>query len=173
MSWSTDALPEDAAQTLVKLYWAEDRIQVVFALLWEMTLKQSKGNLSVLLNLGACCKNHAWFGACCRNHAWFGACCRNYAWFGTCCRNQAWTGARIAVVSASDCGSEGLGFESHQSYVGFFSPGRLLPRVGSAMGPVGRLEPHSRASSTSRMHLWGCCSNYLTNTAGAAVSGPG
>ena len=63
------------------------------------------------------------------------------------------TGPRSAVVSASDCGSEGLGFESHQSHVGFFGPGRLLPRAGSAMGPVGRLEPHSRASSTSRMHL--------------------
>ena len=58
------------------------------------------------------------------------------------------TGPRSAVVSASDCGSEGLGFESHQSHVGFFGPGRLLPRAGSAMGPVGRLEPHSRASST-------------------------
>ncbi len=63
------------------------------------------------------------------------------------------TGPRSAVVSASDCGSEGLGFESHQSHVGFFSPGRLLPRAGSAMGPVGRLEPHCRASSTSRMRL--------------------
>ena len=58
------------------------------------------------------------------------------------------TGPRSAVVSTSDCGSEGLGFESHQSHVGFFGPGRLLPRAGSAMGPVGRLEPHSRASST-------------------------
>ena len=77
---------------------------------------------------------------------------------------------RSAVVSASDCGSEGLGFESHQSHVGFFNPGRLLARAGSAMGPVGRLEPHSRASSTSRMRLRGCCSNDLTNTAGAAVS---
>ena len=57
------------------------------------------------------------------------------------------TGPRSAVVSASDCGSEGLGFESHQSHVGFFGPGRLQPRAGSAMGPVGRLEPHSRASS--------------------------
>ena len=83
------------------------------------------------------------------------------------------TGPRSAVVSASDCGSEGLGFESHQSHVGFFGLGRLLPRAGSAMGPMGRLEPHSRASSTSRMRLWGCCSNYLTNTAGAAVPGPG
>ena len=83
------------------------------------------------------------------------------------------TGPHSAVVSASDCRSEGLGFESHQSHVGFFGPGRLLPRAGSAMGPVGTLEPHSRASSTSRMRLWGCCSNYLTNTAGAAVPGPG
>ena len=53
------------------------------------------------------------------------------------------TGPQSVVVSASDCGSEGLGFESHQSHVGFFSPGRLPPRAGSAMGPVGRLEPHS------------------------------
>ena len=36
-----------------------------------------------------------------------------------------------AVVSASDCGSEDLGFESHQSHVRFFSPVRLLPRAGS------------------------------------------
>ena len=63
------------------------------------------------------------------------------------------TGPRSAVVSASDCGSEGLGFESHQSHVGFFSPGRLLHRARSAMGLVGRLEPHSRASSTPRMRL--------------------
>ena len=63
-------------------------------------------------------------------------------------KNFRSTGPRSAVVSASDCGSEGLGFESHQSHVGFFGPGRLLPRAGSAMGPVGRLEPHSRASST-------------------------
>ena len=48
------------------------------------------------------------------------------------------TGPRSAVVSASDCGSEGLGFESHQSHVGFFGPGRLLPRAGSAMGPSGK-----------------------------------
>ena len=101
-------------------------------------------------------------------------------WLCSLCRSScSWlkvvsvTGPRSAVVSASDCGSEGLGFESHQSHVGFFGPGRLLPRAGSAMGPVGRLEPHSRASSTSRMRLWGCCSNYLTNTAGAAVPRPG
>ena len=36
------------------------------------------------------------------------------------------TGPRSAVVSASDCGSEGLGFESHQSHVGFFSPSSAL-----------------------------------------------
>ena len=36
------------------------------------------------------------------------------------------TGPRSAVVSASDCGSEGLGFESHQSHVGFFGPGPEL-----------------------------------------------
>ena len=53
------------------------------------------------------------------------------------------TGPRSAVVSASDCRSVDLGFESHQSHVGFFSPGRLLPRAGSAMGPMGRLKPHS------------------------------
>ena len=56
------------------------------------------------------------------------------------------TGPRSVVVSALDCGSETLGFESHQSHVGGgggFSPSRLLPRAGSAMGPVGRLEPHS------------------------------
>ena len=42
--------------------------------------------------------------------------------------NAASTGPHSVVVSASDCGSEGLGFKSHQSHVGFFSPGRLLPR---------------------------------------------
>ena len=49
------------------------------------------------------------------------------------------TGPRSAVVSASDCGSEGLGFESHQSHVGFFGPGRLLPRAGSAMASTSRM----------------------------------
>ena len=67
--------------------------------------------------------------------------------------NTASTGPRSVVVSASDCESEGLGFESHPSHVGFFNPGWLLPRTGSAMGPIGRLGPHSLASSTSRMHL--------------------
>ena len=51
-------------------------------------------------------------------------------------------------------------------------PAWLLPKAGSAMDPVGRLEPHSPASSTSRMCLWGCCSNCLTKTAGARVPGP-
>ena len=46
--------------------------------------------------------------------------------------NETLTGPRIVVVSAnSDCWSEELGFESHQSYVGCFSPDWLLPRVGS------------------------------------------
>jgi len=52
------------------------------------------------------------------------------------------------------------------------SPDRLLPGAGSAMGPVGRLGPHSQLSSTSRICPWGCCSNCLTNTTGAAVPGP-
>ena len=56
-------------------------------------------------------------------------------------------------LSASDCRLEGLGFESHQSHVWFFSPGLVLPRAGRAMGPKRRLEPHSWASSTSQMHL--------------------
>ena len=66
------------------------------------------------------------------------------------------TGPRSAVVSASDCGSEGLGFESHQSHVGFFSPGRLLPRAGSAMGPVGlkpKMDLHSVISYHPHLHL--------------------
>ena len=41
------------------------------------------------------------------------------------------------LVSASDCRLEGLGFESRQSH------GWLLPRAGSAMGPMGRPEPFS------------------------------
>ena len=51
-------------------------------------------------------------------------------------------------------------------------PAWLLPRAGSAIGPVGRLEPHNPASSTSPMRLWVCCSNYLTKTAGARVPRP-
>ena len=62
-------------------------------------------------------------------------------------------GHHSIVFGMLDCGSEGLGFESHQSHVGSFSPGRLLPRAGSEMGPMGRLEPHSLTSSTSWMHL--------------------
>ena len=52
--------------------------------------------------------------------------------------NYSHTGPRSVAVSASDCGSEGLGFESHQSHAQCFSPGRLLPRYGSARGPVGK-----------------------------------
>ena len=46
------------------------------------------------------------------------------------------TGSRNVVASVSDCRSEDLGFESHQShnYGIFFIPGWLLPRAGSAMG---------------------------------------
>ena len=39
-----------------------------------------------------------------------------------------------------------LVFESHQSHVGCLSPDWLLPKPGSAMGPVGRLGPHNRTS---------------------------
>ena len=45
------------------------------------------------------------------------------------------------------------------------------PRAGSATGPMGRLGPHSRPSSTSQIRLWECYSYYLINTAGAAVPG--
>ena len=56
-------------------------------------------------------------------------------------------------LCASECGSC-LGFESRQNRAGFFfSPDRLLPRAGSALGPVGRLGPQSQTSSTSQMHL--------------------
>ena len=51
-------------------------------------------------------------------------------------RSERQTGPHSAVVSASDCGSEGLGFESHQSHVGHTTNSWLLPRAGSAMGPV-------------------------------------
>ena len=36
------------------------------------------------------------------------------------------------VVSCSECGLEGHGFDSHHSPVAFVSPDRLLPGVGSA-----------------------------------------
>ena len=41
-------------------------------------------------------------------------------------KKELLTGPRSAVVSTSDCGSEGLGFKSHQSHVGFFGPGPEL-----------------------------------------------
>ena len=82
---------------------------------------------------------------------------------------------RSVVVSTLDCGSEGFGFESHQSNVGFSSPDRLLPRAGSAVGPVGSL-----GSLTAQFHpLHGyvfdgvALTTSFTNTAGVAVSGPG
>ena len=53
------------------------------------------------------------------------------------------TGPRSVVVSASDCGSDVLGSNPIRIMsVWFFSPGS---RAGSATGPLGRLEPHSRA----------------------------
>ena len=65
--------------------------------------------------------------------------------------NTASTGPRSVVVSASDCESEGLGFESHPSHVGFFNPGWLLPRAGSAMGPM-----ESWNHTAERHPLHGC-----------------
>ena len=38
-------------------------------------------------------------------------------------------GRRSVVVCTLDCGSEGLGFKSHQSHEGFFSSSWLLPRA--------------------------------------------
>ena len=58
-------------------------------------------------------------------------------------QKERMTSSRSVVVNASDCGSQGFGFESHQSRAVFFSLCWFLPRAGSAMGPVGRLEPHS------------------------------
>ena len=66
------------------------------------------------------------------------------------------TGPSNVVVSTSEYGSEGHMLESIS--MRFFSSDQLLPRVCSAVGPLGRLRPHSWASSTSWMHLWGCCS---------------
>ena len=60
------------------------------------------------------------------------------------------------MVNALDCRLEGLGIESHQiqSHVGFFSSGWFQPRAGSAIGPMGRLEPHRL---TAKLHpLHGC-----------------
>ena len=49
----------------------------------------------------------------------------------------------------------------------------VLTRAESSMASVIRLGPHSSASSTLQIvHPWGCCSNYLTNTVGAAVPRP-
>ena len=63
------------------------------------------------------------------------------------------TGPRRVVVSASDCGSQGLGFESHQSHFLFFFIFFIhdLEVLWAIIGM--RLGPHSRASFTSRMRL--------------------
>ena len=76
------------------------------------------------------------------------------------------TGPRSAVVSASDCGSEGLGFESHQSHVGFFGPGTAPTQSWECYGPSGKAANH-----TAELHpLNGCVFEgvaliHLTNTA--------
>ena len=67
--------------------------------------------------------------------------------------NDPFTGPRSMVVGVLDYGSEGLGFKSHHNHVGFFNPGWLLLRAEIAMGQMGRLEPHSQASSASWMNL--------------------
>ena len=75
--------------------------------------------------------------------------------------------------SALDCGWEGREFQSHHCHAGRSTPEPLLFGAGSAMGPMGKLGPHSRASSTSRMRLGWCSTKYLNTTTGAAVAGPG
>ena len=55
------------------------------------------------------------------------------------------TGSYVVVVSTPECRSEGCGFESYN--VGFFyfflALTTLLPRAGTAKGPVRKLGPHS------------------------------
>ena len=65
------------------------------------------------------------------------------------------------MVSVSDCGAEGLGFESHQSHLGFFI------QSWEWEGWDHRAEPHPLDGC-----VFECCSNYLTNTAGATVPRP-
>ena len=66
-------------------------------------------------------------------------------------------GPRSVVVSASDCGSQGLGFESHQSHVGFYFLSFMIcscPKLEVLWAIIGmRLGPYSRASATSEMRL--------------------
>ena len=52
-------------------------------------------------------------------------------------KNKNLTGPRSAVVSASDCGSEGLGFESHQS-CGIFRPWPAPTQSRECYGPNGK-----------------------------------
>ena len=52
------------------------------------------------------------------------------------------TGPRRVVVSTSDCESEGLGFESHQSHVGICQPWQALTQSWECYGPSGKAELH-------------------------------
>ena len=78
-----------------------------------------------------------------------------------------------AVVSALDCWSMVMGWNPISFRILQPWPASavlVLTRAESSMGSVVRLGPHSSASSTLQIiHPWGCCYNYLTNTAGAAV----
>ena len=48
------------------------------------------------------------------------------------------TGPRSVVVSVLDCGSETLGFESHQSHVGGFQPWPAPTQSWECYGPSGK-----------------------------------
>ena len=81
-------------------------------------------------------------------------------------------GSRVIVVSASECGSC-LGFESHQNRAGFSQPWPAPTQSWECYGPSGK----AGTTKPSFIHFTGAslrgCSNDLTNTAGAAVPGPG
>ena len=85
-------------------------------------------------------------------------CATVFQWKGNRCVNVI--NKMLTSISASDCGLEGLGFKSHQS-CWIFQPWPAPAQSWECYGPMGK------ASLTSQMHLWECCSNYLTNTADA------
>ena len=71
------------------------------------------------------------------------------------------TGRRGVGVSTSGCRSEGRGFESHPNQVDFcFQPWPARTRVGSAMCPVRRMRPYSRATATLSMSLFEGCPRW-------------
>ena len=82
--------------------------------------------------------------------------------------NKVWASSvpHSVVVSTLKCRLEALRFKSCQSCGIFLSSDHFLCKVGSAVGPVGRLGSPRWASSTSQIHVWGC-SDYLTNSAGS------